>query len=102
LAALRLINLGINTPSLDLVSDDGTILIYGLQYGDTSNNIAIPAENYTLYLRETNGTTDILTAPKVDLAPKMHYTLFVIGRYGDSPRIELIIPDDGVNYLDIC
>lgn len=102
MSSLRLINLGLDSPSLELVVEDGTILFSNLNYGDISSNIAIPSTRYTLHLRANSKNENILTAPNVDFAPKMHYTLFVIGNYGKTPKMELIIPEDGVNYLDIC
>lgn len=102
MSAVKFINLSIDTPPLDLITGDGTILFSGIEYGTTTENVALPAGTYTLHLRETNSHKNILTVPNLDFAPRMHYTLFSIGKYEETPKIEMIIPVDGINYLDLC
>lgn len=102
MAAIKLINLTSDGTSLDLISGDETVLFSGVEYGDTTENVALPPGTYTLYLRETGSDKNILTVPSIDFAPKMYYSLFVIGRSGVNPKIEMLIPEDGLNYLDIC
>lgn len=102
MSALRMVNVSSDSPSLDLIDGNGTVLFSDIGFGDISRNIAIPSGKYTLHLRGKEDEKDLITASDVELAPKMHYTLFIIGNYGNSPRTELLIPEDGVNYLDIC
>lgn len=101
MTAVKLVNLGMCSPGLNLTEEDGSILINSLSYGETSD-IVLPAGRYTLFLRITGDDKNLLIAPHLDFAPGMHYTLFVIGRCGETPKLELIIPENGVNYLDIC
>lgn len=102
MAAVKVINLIPNSVPLDLVTGDDTILFSGIEYGDITSNVALPSGTYTLHLRAKGNDKNILTVPSIDIAPKMYYTLFLIGKYGDIPKIELLIPEDGINYLDLC
>ncbi len=102
MSALKIINLVIDSPYLNLVSDDGTVLFSDVKYGDVTNNVAIPSNTYTLHLKKQGNDQSILTAPNLDFLPKMYYTLFLIGEYGESIEIELLIPEDGINNLDMC
>lgn len=102
MSAVKIINLIPGDISFDLVTADGTILFSGIEYGDTTTNVALPSGSYTLYLRTKGNDKNILTVPNIDFAPKMFYTLFVIGEYGEKPKIEMIVPEDGLNYLDLC
>lgn len=101
MSAIRFANLASNAPKLELVASDGTIIFSGINSGDVSNNVAIPSGKYVLNLREKRNKNVVKTL-KVDFAPKMHYTLFVAGSYSDNPNVKIIIPEDGVNYLELC
>lgn len=102
MAAVKIINAGSDSPPLDLITDDGTILFSGVKYGDATENVALPTGRYILHLKETNSDKNILTVPTIDFVPNMYYTLFVIGKYGESPRIIMLVPEDGLNYLELC
>jgi len=102
MAAVKFIDLSPDGPSLKLISSDGTILFSEIEYGDVTDNVALPAGTYTLNLRATDSDKNILTVPNIDFAPRMYYTLFVIGKYGVTPKLEMLIPEDGLNYLDLC
>ena len=102
MASIKIVNLIPNSVPLDLVTSDGTILYSNLNYGDISGNLVLPSGMYDLYIKENNDDNTILEASNVDFAPKMYYTLFLMGEYGESPKIELLIPQDGLNYLDLC
>lgn len=102
MSSLKIVNLVIDSPNLDLASDDGTVLFDDVKFGDVSNNAAIPSGKYTLHMVDKERDKSILKAPNVDFSPKMSYTLYVIGEYGERPKIELLIPQDGLNNLDLC
>lgn len=101
MSSVRLTNIALNAPELELVAQDGTVLISDVDYGDASVNIAIPSGMYTLYLRNKSNKNNVLKIPYVDFAPRMHYNLFIAEKE-DSKDIQLIIPEDGVNYLELC
>lgn len=101
MSAIRLTNLASDAPDLELATSDGTVLFAGINYGDVSNNVAIPSGRYALILREKGNKNSVKTF-NVDFAPRMHYTLFVAGKYGENPDVKIIIPEDGVNYLELC
>lgn len=101
MTSMKIVNLIPDSNPLELVVSDETILYNNLRYGDVPNNVVLPSGRYDLYVQEDEDNI-ILKANNIDLAPKMYYTLFLIGEYGKKPRIELIIPQDGLNYLDLC
>lgn len=99
MSALRLANLCSDIPETVLAASDGNVLFSDINYGKVSCNVAIPSGRYTLLLK-TLDESDILEY-LIDIAPKMHYTLFIVGNYKDN-NIKIIVPEDGVNYLDLC
>lgn len=101
MSAIRLTNLATDAPDLELVTSDGTVLFSGVNYGEVSNNVAVPSGRYTVTLREKSNKNSVKSM-NVDFAPRMHYTLFVAGKYSDDPDVKIIIPEDGVNYLELC
>ncbi len=101
MSALRFTNIVYGTPDLEIVASDGTVLLSSLGFGGVSCNLAIPSGRYDLTLREKRSKNDV-KAFKADFAPRMHYTLFVTGKYGKESDVKIIIPEDGVNYLELC
>ncbi len=101
MSSVRLTNIALNAPEMELVAQDGTVLFSHVDYGDASVNIAIPSGTYTLYLRNKNTKNNVLKLPYVDFAPRMHYNLFIAEKE-ENNDIQLIIPEDGVNYLELC
>ncbi len=101
MSAVRFINLAAEAPDLELAASDGAVLFSGVNYGDVSGNVFIPSGRYTLKLREKQSKSDVKTM-NIEFAPRMHYTLFVSGKYGENPDVKIIIPEDGVNYLELC
>lgn len=102
MTALRMANVAQHSEDLDLVTSDGTVLFSGVNCGDVSNNVGIPSGNYTLELRTKNGKNSVVKVPKIEFSPRMHYTLFIAEKDGDKSNLQILIPEDGVNYLDLC
>jgi len=101
MSSIRFANLAFGAPDLELAADDGTVLFAGIKYSDVSSNVAIPSGLYNLTLRE-KGSKKEVKAMDVDFAPGMHYTMFASGKYGEDINVDIIIPEDGVNYLGLC
>lgn len=101
MSALRLTNLASDASDLELIASDGTVLLSSLDFGDVSCNLAIPSGRYELVLRKKS-SGDEVKAFKADFAPRMHYTLFVTGKCSKKSDVKIIIPEDGVNYLELC
>lgn len=99
MSALRLANLCVDAPDVILSAVDGTVLFSNIKYGKVSCNIAIPSGRYILYLKTPDGNN--ILDYKIDVAPKMHYTLFLVGKHKDK-SLKIIVPEDGINYLDLC
>jgi len=102
MSALRMANIAFDAPDLDLATSDGTILFSRINYGDVSNNIAVPSGKYTLQLQTRSGKNNVLKVPNIEFAPKMHYTLYITGNGSKDSDFKIIIPEDGVNYLGLC
>lgn len=98
MSALRFANFIQETQKIEMKAADGATLISGVKYGDVSINIAIPSGRYEFILTE-KATNKPLKNFRLDIAPRMHYTLFAQGSNSD---IKIIIPEDGVNYLELC
>ena len=101
MTGIRLINLASDAPKLELTASDGIRLFSGVDYGEVSNNVVVPSGRYNLSLQEKESKVKVKTM-SIDFAPGMHYTLFVSGKYHENPDIQIIIPEDGVNYLELC
>lgn len=99
MSSLRLTNIAMNAPDMDVVTSDGTVLFSGINYANASGNIAVPSGHYNLYLRDSRNKNNLLKIPNVDFAPRMHYTMFIAEK---NDELQLMIPENGVNYLDIC
>ncbi len=99
MSAIRLANLCLDEPEVVLSASDGTVLFSDIKYGKVSCNVAIPAGRYTLHLKNPGGAE--ILEHRMDAAPYMHYTLFITGSHNDK-GIKIIVPEDGVNYLDLC
>jgi hypothetical protein len=99
ISALRLANLCEDEDEVILSASDGTLLFSGIKYGKVSCNVAVPSGRYTLHLKRPDGTK--ILDHNLDAAPYMHYTLFIVGK-GKDGSVRIIVPEDGVNYLDLC
>lgn len=99
LSGLRLANLCLDGPSLVLEAAGGPVLFSDIGYCKVSCNIGLPSGRYTMNLKRPDGTN--ILEYRMDLAPKMHYTMFLVGSYKEG-SIKIIVPEDGVNYLDLC
>lgn len=99
MSALRLANLCLDAPDVVLSASDGPVLFSDIKYGKVSCNVVVPSGRYSLNLRTRDGI-DLLEY-YIDAAPYMHYTMFILGKQEDG-SIKIIVPEDGVNYLDLC
>ncbi|NLJ57777.1 MAG: DUF4397 domain-containing protein [Tissierellia bacterium] len=99
MSALRLANLSLDIPDVVITTSDGTTLFDNVKYGSVSCNVALPSGRYDLILKTPEGSK--VLESKMDFAPKMHYTLFIVGRRANE-SLKIIVPEDGVNYLDLC
>lgn len=100
-SSIKLTNLISDTKNLILTTHDNVVLFSGIGYGDVSDNIVIPSGKYSLNLVNKLDEDVILKVDDVDFAPRMHYTIFLAGNTKENQQAKLIIPEDGVNYLEI-
>ncbi|WP_313346403.1 DUF4397 domain-containing protein [Sedimentibacter sp.] len=101
MSSVKLANLLMDSPQTELVVSDGAVWFSGINYGGVSNNVAIPSGKYNLELRDKKNKKSVAKIMNVGFAPKMHYTIYLVGNV-KKPDIKIIIPEDGVNYLGLC
>ncbi len=101
MSSVKLTNLLLDAPETELSASDGTVWFSGINYGDVSNNVAIPYGKYNLELRNKKNKKNITKIMNVYFAPKTHYTIYIIGNINE-PDIKIVIPEEGVNYLGLC
>ena len=97
-SALRFINLSPNSPSVDVVLPDGTMLFSGVgTHTRTSYFTMIPA-TYTFQI-VLSGTNQVLvSSPPASLAPGASYTLVVHGMLGSSSNpLRAVVVQDGTS-----
>lgn len=97
MSSFRLANLCVDSTDIVLYDSDGTVLFSDIKYGEVSCNIAVPSKEYKLYLKTPANILEYV----IDAEPKKHYTLFLEGKQKDN-SINIIVPEDGVNFLDLC
>ena len=100
-SSVKLVNLLMDVPQTELQSSDGVVWFSGINYGDVSNNVAIPSGKYNLELKNKADKKNVARIMNFNIAPKTHYTIYLIGNAG-KPDIRIIVPDEGVNYLGLC
>lgn len=100
-SSVKLANLLIDAPQMELSASDGAVWFSGIDYGDVSNNVVVPSGKYNLELRDKKNKKSVTRITNVSLSPKMHYTIYLVGNV-QRPDIKIIVPEDGVNYLGLC
>ncbi len=101
MSSVKLANLLMDVPCVDILVSDGTVWFSDIEYCEISNNVGVPSGKYNLELRDKKNNKNLMKIMNVDFAPKMHYTIYLIGNKSKSD-IKIIIPQDGVNYLGLC
>lgn len=101
MSSLKFTNLVLEAPDIEIVTSDGTILFSGINYGEVSNNVAVPSGKYDLSLRDKKSKNSFKTL-HINIEPKMHYTLFASGNFNTNTDVNILVPEDGVNYLELC
>lgn len=100
MSSVKLANLLEDGNNTELISD-GTVWFSGIKYGEVSNNVSIPSGKYNLEFKDKKNEKSLLKIMNVEFAPKMQYTIYLIGKM-DEPQMKIVIPQDGVNYLGLC
>jgi Domain of unknown function (DUF4397) len=98
---VRVAHLISNAPSVDIALPNGTILYRDVQFKDLENYIELPVGRYTLEIRLAGTEVAILYIPNIRLRADRYYTIYAIGLIGEEPDPQVLIPLDGITYLDL-
>jgi len=100
-SSVKLANLLVDALPSELVASDGAVWFSGINYGDVSNNVVVPSGKYNLELRDKKSKKSVASIRNFSPTAKMHYTIYLVGN-AEKPDIKIIVPEDGVNYLELC
>lgn len=90
-----------NAPSVDIALPNGTILYKDVEFKDLEKYIEVPPGKYTFEVRLAGTEIPILYIPNIRLRPDRYYTVYAIGLIGDDPSPQVLIPLDGITYIDV-
>ncbi len=100
-AKIRIAQFIENIPPVDVVLSNGTVLYKNVNFKDIRNYIELPIGRYTMLLKLANTDIDMLYVPNINLKSDKYYTLYLIGLVTNFPTPQMLIPLDGISYLNI-
>jgi len=100
-AKIRIAQFIQNIPPVDIVLSNGTVLYKNVNFKDVRNYIELPIGTYTMELKLVNTDVTILYVPNMNLRSDKYYTLYLIGLVGNFPSPQMLIPLDGISYLNV-
>ncbi len=93
---VRFAHLSPNTPNVDIVLPDGTVLFSNIGYNGRTSYAAISPGTYTLSVNLAGTDQTIMTLPNVALAPGVAYTAYAMGVQGSSSNpLRVLLTRDG-------
>lgn len=96
----RVVNLIPNQSNLDITLGNGTVLFRDVMYMEVENYIELTPRSYTFNITLTNTNIDILYVPNINLKMDRFYTMYIIGLIDDKPSPQVLVPLDGITYLN--
>jgi hypothetical protein len=90
-----------NIPPVDVVLSNGTVLYRNVNFKDIKNYIELPIGRYTIILKLADTDINMLYVPNINLKSDKYYTLYLIGLVTNFPPPQMLIPLDGISYLNI-
>lgn len=100
--AIRFSHLSPTAPIVDITLPNGDILFENVDYKETTEYLAVPPGKYTLQARDAVTGDILLNVPNVRLESDKFLTVYAVGLPGETPPLQVLIPLDGITYLDIC
>lgn len=100
-AKIRIAQFISNIPPVDIVLSNGTVLYKNVRFRDIRNYIELPIGIYTIELKLVDTDITILYVPNINLKSDKYYTLYLIGLVGNFPSPQMLIPLDGISYLNV-
>ena len=100
-AKIRIAQFIENIPPVDVLLSNGTVLYRNVNFKDITNYIELPIGRYTMILKLADTDIDMLYVPNINLRSDKYYTLYLIGLVNNFPSPQMLIPLDGISYLNI-
>lgn len=100
-AKIRIAQFIENIPPVDVVLSNGTVLYRSVNFKDITKYIELPIGRYTMILKLADTDIDMLYVPNINLRSDKYYTLYLIGLVNNFPPPQMLIPLDGISYLNI-
>lgn len=98
-AYIRFVQLSPTAPAMDVYWDDRMVLS-DLQYEEISRYLTSAPGSHNLKLRDTETGEILVEHPDVNLKGGKAYTVYVVGSRADRAGLQVLIPLEGVTYLD--
>lgn len=100
-AKIRIAHLIENIPPVDIYLSDGTLLYKNVNFKDLTKYIELSPTTHILDIKLADTDVSMLYVPNVTLNGDHYYTLYLIGLVNDYPEPQMLIPLDGITYLDL-
>lgn len=97
---IRIANLIENISPVDVYLSDGTLLYRNVSYKDITKYIELAPNTYIIDIKLADTDISMLYAPNMNLRGDNYYTLYLIGLINDYPEPQMLIPLDGITYLN--
>lgn len=98
LAFIRFINLVPDSEGVDIIMDRRT-LITELEDNEVSRYLAAVPGDHTLNIRLSDSRQMVVSHPNLYLEGGKYYSAYVVGMESGNPEIQVLIPLEGVTYL---
>lgn len=99
-AKIRAVHLIENTPPVDLLIIENGRIFETLDFTDIADYIEIPPGTYTLDVRLADTDISLLYVPNATLKAGNYYSVYLIGLLNDYPEAQVLIPLDGLSYIN--
>jgi len=100
-AKIRIAHLIENIPPVDIYLSDGTLLYKNVNFKDLTKYIELNPNTYIIDIKLADTDISMLYVPNMNLNGDHYYTLYLIGLVNDYPEPQMLIPLDGITYLDL-
>lgn len=98
-ANLRFIHLSPDTPAVDIVLPNNTMIHSNLTYKGVTDYTPLSPGRYTIEVKLSGSNNIILTVPNIYLNAMKNLSMYIIGLFSGNPSLEALIPLDGSSYL---
>ena len=94
MSKVRFVHASPDAPTVDITLPDGTTLFDDVSFRESGGYIEVPADTYTLQVRDGTGTVIVLTLDGVAVKDGGVYTIFAVGLLGGDPALDALIAVD--------